>query len=90
MISMGLPHGAVPLTGAMCVAAAARVEGTIVHEASRRVEGDTLRVGHASGALPVAAKITRNVDGGYVAESASVFRTARRLMSGSVYAPVRS
>ena len=89
MISMGVPHGAVPLTGAMCVAAAARIEGTIVHAVARRrgaEQGDVVRVGHASGVLPVSAVVRRG-EGAWIAETASVFRTARRLMSGLVYVP---
>ena len=92
MISMGVPHGAVPLTGAMCVAAAALVEGSLVNAGARRRSregGDLVRVGHASGVLPVAASVRRERST-FVAETASVFRTARRLMSGLVHVPAPS
>lgn len=92
MISMGLPHGAVPLTGAMCVAAAALIEGSLANAVARRRpsgSNDLVRVGHASGVLPVAASV-RIAGGVFVAETASVFRTARRLMSGLVYVPAPS
>src|SRR5947209_28817 len=36
MISMGQPHRAVPLTGAMCLAVAARIEGSLVQQFARR------------------------------------------------------
>jgi 2-methylaconitate cis-trans-isomerase PrpF len=86
-LSMGLPHMAVPLTGAMCVGVAARIEGTLVHECANRVGADAeFRVGHASGALPVLASVARR-DGNWFAERASVIRTARLLMEGRVFVP---
>ena len=35
MISIGQPHRAVPLTGAMCLAVASRIEGTVVNRIAR-------------------------------------------------------
>ncbi len=35
MISIGQPHRAVPLTGAMCLAVAARLPGSIAHRVAR-------------------------------------------------------
>jgi 2-methylaconitate cis-trans-isomerase PrpF len=88
MLSMGLPHLAIPLTGAMCVAVAAQIEGTVVHESARPPRnGGPFRVGHGSGALPVSARVSRRPDD-WFADSVSVFRTARVLMEGRVYAPV--
>lgn len=86
MISAGQPHKATPLTGAMCLAAAAAIEGSVPH-AIRRValEGE-LRIGHATGILPVAATVRRG-DKGFLVEEAVVYRTARRLMRGVVYVP---
>ncbi len=87
MLSMGVPHLAIPLTGAMCVAVAARVPGTLVHECAAPVmEGAPLRVGHGSGVLPAAAEVRNGADGP-VAERASVMRTVRVLMEGRVFAP---
>jgi len=88
MLSMGLPHLAIPLTGAMCVGVAAQVPGTLVHECARRMPpGEVFRVGHASGALPVAAVVGERGNG-WFAERASVTRTARVLMTGQVWAPL--
>lgn len=84
MISMGVPHRAVPLTGALCLAAAARITGTTVAEAAR-AGADTVRVGTPSGVVPVDAEVDR-ADGWRV-RSASVQRTARRLMDGKVWVP---
>ncbi len=88
MISSGLPHRAVPLTGAMCLAIAARIPGSVVAACvdPARNADDDLRVAHASGVLPVAATV-RVTGGAVVAEEAVVYRTARRLMQGEVLIP---
>ncbi len=87
MISMGVPHLAIPLTGALCVGVAARVPGTLVAECAAPVPpGEALSVGHGSGALPVRAAVERRGDG-WFAERAGVMRTARVLMEGRVFAP---
>ena len=52
MISVGRPHRAVPLTAALCLGVAARMAGTLVHEASRAASG---RLTSAS-AIPPASR----------------------------------
>ena len=84
-ISMGNCHRAFPLTSAMCLAVAARIEGTLVHEVARKHAGD-VRLGHASGVLPLDAAVTTR-DGAPWAERVTVYRTARRLMEGFVRVP---
>ncbi len=88
MISVGRPHRAVPLTAALCLGVAARMEGTLVHEAGGASGGGDIRIGHPSGIALVAAEVS---GGGAepCAERAVVYRTARRLMDGFVYAPRR-
>ncbi|MBD0274641.1 MAG: PrpF family protein, partial [Acetobacteraceae bacterium] len=84
MISMGRPHRAVPMTGAMALAVACRVEGSVPHAlASRGGRPDEVRVAHPSGMLTVGAEV-RHEGGRWHAGSAVVFRTARRLMQGAV------
>ena len=83
MISVGQPHRAIPLTGGLCTACAAKIEGTLVHEVTR--SGEAVRVGQASGTTVVDADVQRQPDGSWHAETASVFRTQRRLMDGFVY-----
>ncbi|MGH7914186.1 MAG: PrpF domain-containing protein, partial [Candidatus Binataceae bacterium] len=89
MISIGQPHRAVPLTGAMCLAVASRIEGTVVNRISRRSASpdDPVRIAQPSGLTVVGATIRR--DNGerheWFAESATVYRTARRLMEGWVF-----
>jgi 2-methylaconitate isomerase len=87
MLSMGRPHRAVPMTGAMALAVACRVEGTVPHAVAARRGGrpEEIRVAHPSGTLTVGAEVRRDDSGaGWTAESAVVFRTARRLMQGAV------
>jgi len=69
----------------MCLAVAARVEGTLVHEVARAHPGDVV-LGHPSGVLPLDAAV-RLKDGGPWAERVTVYRTARRLMEGFVRVP---
>jgi 2-methylaconitate cis-trans-isomerase PrpF len=88
MMSMGLPHLAIPLTGAMCTSVAAQIPGTLVQECATPVaDGEVFRVGHGSGVLPIESIVTQKPDG-WFAESASVLRTARVLMQGRVFGPV--
>ena len=88
VISVGRPHRAVPLTAALCLGVAARMEGTLVHEASRAAGGGGVRIGHPSGIALVAAEVSGSGTEP-CAERAVVYRTARRLMDGFVYAPRR-
>ena len=88
MLSMERPHRAVPMTGAMGLAVACRVEGSIPQALAGRGErAEEIRVAHPSGMLTVGAEVERR-DGGWHAESAVVFRTQRRLMQGAVAVPV--
>jgi len=88
MVSMGKAHRAFALTGAMCLAVAARIPGTVAQEAASLAgsSGD-VRIGHASGVLPVAAAVERGAGGTPVAQTVTVYRTARRLMEGFVLVP---
>ncbi|WP_043363022.1 2-methylaconitate cis-trans isomerase PrpF family protein [Belnapia sp. F-4-1] len=87
MLSMERPHRAVPMTGAMGLAVACRVEGSIPHAlAGRGKRPEEIRVAHPSGMLTVGAEVERR-DGRWHAESAVVFRTQRRLMQGAVAVP---
>ena len=90
MISAGQPHKASPLTGAMCLAIAMRLPGTIAAELARLpADPDAdLIIGHPSGTLPVAARVRTTPEPH--AEEAVVYRTARRLMQGSVLIPRRA
>jgi 2-methylaconitate cis-trans-isomerase PrpF len=78
MISVGQPHRAVPITGAVCLAVAARVPGSIPAQLCASSEGP-IRIGHASGTILVDATVE---DG--KALNGAVFRSARRLFEGNV------
>lgn len=82
-ISVGQPHKAVPITVALSIAAAAKLPGSTVNQATADIPVDPIGItlGHASGTLTVQAKFG---DEGHL-DSATVFRTARRLMEGTVF-----
>jgi 2-methylaconitate cis-trans-isomerase PrpF len=82
MISVGQPHRAVPITGAVCAAVAARVPGTIPNRLCAASTG-VIRIGHASGTTVVDAKVA-DANGTLLAEYGAVYRTARRLFEGNV------
>ncbi|EKC97891.1 hypothetical protein A1Q2_07894 [Trichosporon asahii var. asahii CBS 8904] len=82
-ISAGDPHRALPITAALCTAAAAQVPGTLVAKVARRGD-DGIVIGHASGTIAVDARVEQTPQGWEV-PSASVFRTARKLFEGNVF-----
>ena len=85
MISIGQPHRAIPVTGALCMAVAARVEGSLVYGMfdTDRCRSE-LRFAHPSGVVNVDARLEQR-NGTWFAVSATIQRTARRLMDGHVY-----
>ena len=88
IVSMGKVHRAFALTGAMCLAVAARIPGTLPHEAGALGGGaGDVRIGHPSGVLPIDSAIAAGPDGAPVAQTVTVYRTARRLMEGFVLVP---
>jgi hypothetical protein len=83
MISVGQPHRAVPITGAVCLAVAARVPGTLAHRFCAAGAG-AIRIGHPSGTILVDAGVTLGENGSARADYGAVFRSARRLFEGKV------
>lgn len=84
-LSNGQPHRALPLGVSMCMAAAARIGGSVVHACcagSAREGGGPLRIGMPSGVLQVAADVQRRADGRWHVESGGFYRTQRRLFEG--------
>ncbi|MDP2397642.1 MAG: PrpF domain-containing protein [Burkholderiales bacterium] len=85
VISSGQTHRALPLTVSLCMAVAARIEGSVVNEVLRK-GGDVeapIRIGMPSGILTVAATVKRK-DGGWNAEQGAFYRTQRRMFEGQV------
>jgi 2-methylaconitate cis-trans-isomerase PrpF len=84
MLSMGRVHRAVPLTGALPLAVACRITGSLAHAlCGPTPRADEIRVAQPSGMLAVGAEVRRE-DGGWHAQSGVIFRTARSLMKGAV------
>ncbi|MFJ2620436.1 PrpF domain-containing protein [Glutamicibacter sp. NPDC087344] len=83
VISMGQTHKAVPGTGAMCLAAAAQIPGSIVAKVAPGLEGEIIRLGTPSGAVSAAA----HFDAAGKLMHTSLLRTARILMKGFVQLP---
>lgn len=82
-ISVGQPHRAVPITVAMALATASRLSGSIGYQCTteQNVDPDGVTIGHNSGKLLVGA----NFDADGAVKNATVFRTARRIMDGTIY-----
>ncbi|CCK81376.1 2-methylaconitate cis-trans isomerase PrpF family protein [Desulfobacula toluolica] len=82
----GMMHKAYPVTGAIATGTAAKIPGTIAHECvpAGKATNDEVVIGHFSGLLPmrVGGQFKEN---GFELETAEIFRTARRIMEGSVY-----
>ena len=85
MISNGQPHRALPLTVSLCMAVAARIEGSVVNRVARlHADPDAeIRIAMPSGVLVVAASV-RKIDGVWHAEQGGFYRTQRRMFEGSV------
>lgn len=85
IMSMGKLHHAITGTGAVAVAGAAAIPGTVV---SRLFEEPRprVRIGHPAGTLPTGATVETR-DGAWHVAKVVMSRSARRLMDGVVYAP---
>ncbi|HET6493377.1 MAG TPA: PrpF domain-containing protein [Burkholderiales bacterium] len=85
MLSNGQPHRALPLTVTLCTAVAARIEGSVVHQLTRRNNNPEaeIRIAMPSGVLTVAATVTQK-NGKWHAEQGAFYRTQRRMFEGFV------
>lgn len=85
VISNGQPHRALPLTVSLCMAVAARIEGSVVNAVLRKGGNAEapIRIGMPSGILTVAATVKRKNDGWH-AEQGAFYRTQRRMFEGQV------
>jgi 2-methylaconitate cis-trans-isomerase PrpF len=82
MISVGQPHRAVPITGAICLSVASRVPGSI--PAALSSAKGPIRIAHPSGVTLVDASVVVSAAGEVKAEYGAVYRSARRLFEGHV------
>jgi hypothetical protein len=86
VFSMGPLHHAMTGTGAVAIAAAAAVPGTLVHRIGPIGADGRVCFGHPSGTLSVGAE-AREENGQWVVTKALISRSARRLMEGWVRVP---
>lgn len=88
IMSMGTLHKSFAVSGAVSVAGAATVPGTVVNDLLRPdASGKALfKIGHPGGIIEVGA-VMEVKDGAYHYREAVLGRTARRLMEGSVLVP---
>ncbi len=87
IVSMGKLHHAMTGTGAVAIAVAAAIPGTVVNAAVRPgTPSDSVRFGHPSGTLAVGAE-ARQEGGEWKVTKAVMSRSARRLMEGWVRVP---
>jgi 2-methylaconitate cis-trans-isomerase PrpF len=93
LLFLGHCHRTMAGTGAICLAAASRVPGTVVNRllGTERAEAAVVRIGHPSGTLEVRLSLDHAGPGGTVRFRTLGFaRTARRLMAGTVSIPRHS
>jgi len=82
---MGALHHAFTGTGAVALAVASALPGTLVHEllGGRLISGDEVRIGHAASVMAVGVSVVEEGDR-WRAEKVVLRRNARRLMEGWV------
>ena len=86
IFSMGVLHHAMTGTGAVAIAAAAAIPGTVVHRVAPVGADGCVRFGHPSGTLKVGAEVHK--DGNHwTVTKVLMSRSARRLMEGWVRVP---
>lgn len=83
---MGVLHHAMTGTGAVAIAAAAAIPGTVVSRVAAAGADGRIRFGHPSGTLNVGAE-AREVNGQWTVSKVMMSRSARRLMEGWVRVP---
>ncbi|MBI2347094.1 MAG: 3-methylitaconate isomerase [Deltaproteobacteria bacterium] len=82
-------HKAYAVTGAVCLGAAAKIEGTIVNEIYRQVQPfnpPAVRIGHPTGTIHVEMEVHKK-NGHLELTKSALARTARLLMDGFVHVP---
>ena len=85
-------HKAYAVAGAVCLGAAAKIEGTLVNEIYKKVQPTNppeVRIGHPSGTIQVEI-IMEKSNGELRLSKAALARTARLLMDGFVHLPQKA
>lgn len=86
ILSMGKLHHAMTGTGAVAIAAAAAIPGTVVSNLMPEGRLSSLTFGHPSGTLKVGAE-AKDTGSDWTVTKATMSRTARRLMDGNIFVP---
>ena len=85
--ALAVMHKAYAVTGGICVATAALIEGTVVNEivGEQAKNSGIVRLGHPSGTLDFEISLDTTENGGWNLSKAGVSRTAKPIMDGYVY-----
>lgn len=85
--ALAVMHKAYAVTGGICVATAALIEGTVVNEivGSQAKRSGHVRLGHPAGTLDFKIDLEKLPTGGWNLSKAGVSRTAKPIMDGHVY-----
>ncbi|MBZ8132388.1 2-methylaconitate cis-trans isomerase PrpF family protein [Afifella sp. IM 167] len=73
-------------TSTVCTGVASRIPGTLVHQVARQRNEPSLRIGHPAGVIETET-VVEPVAGGFSVHRATLGRTARRILEGTVYVP---
>ncbi|MDY0393534.1 PrpF domain-containing protein [Virgibacillus halophilus] len=84
MLSMGKLHPTFAIGGGICLAIAAKIEGSVVKDQLEQMYMDEIKIGHCGGIMEVGAEFADKK----IALRGTVFRTARCLMTGYTYVSV--
>jgi hypothetical protein len=84
IVTTQTPHHSYATTGAMCLAAATRLDGTIPAACAREAGGRDVTIGHPKGTITIGVE-TATRAGETVVERVRVGRTARLLADGNFY-----
>ena len=87
-VSMQRIHRTFPATGAMCLAAAVALPGTIANALATQSSDveRSVRIRHAAGVMGIGVEVARHHED-WIVCSATTSRTARKIMDGHVYVP---
>lgn len=79
-------HRAHAVTGALCVATACQVVGSVAHELAAPAQNGVVTIEHPSGRI----EVSLSVDSSGNVTQASLVRTARRIFEGQIIVPARA
>lgn len=88
-LALSVMHKTYAVTGGICLAAAALIEGTVVNEvlSDRAKKCGEVRIGHPAGVLDVFVDIAQDQNNVWRLNKAGVCRTVKPIMQGYIYVP---